>query len=288
MTSNNESVTLAVAGAQLTVGIDELFRAWLTLNLGKTIPAVIDSADSFTCAFPALAAGELYVGAVISADRRARHHIILLPGEIGSIEWKKSIEWAASVGGDLPDLIEQAMLFVFLRSEFKEAAYWSKEANASDSDYAWYQHFDTGSQNCNNKGNKLRARAVRRVLIINEDEKMIDDLTRDELIAQSASERRLANNRALCTAECGYDDNEQDIVADTYRRALAEHIAAVWNQMNLGRAEAIATYFPHDCLASLGRDLSEKDPAEYTKIERALCAAFNQAIEAHAKMWGFL
>lgn len=68
-----------------------------------------------------LAHGERYVGTIISACGTKRHHTILLPGEIEKANWKKSMEWAAGLGGDLPDRIEQALLFAFMKEHFPEA-----------------------------------------------------------------------------------------------------------------------------------------------------------------------
>ena len=70
--------------------------------------------------------------------------------------------WAKSIGGDLPDRIEQAMLFNFMHEEFKHDTYWSNTLHAEDSDYAWYQIFFTGCQSYHDRSGKCRSRAVRR------------------------------------------------------------------------------------------------------------------------------
>jgi hypothetical protein len=115
--------------------------------------------------FPHLNDGELYVGAIISACGTKRHHVILLPGDSDSANWKAQMDWANSIGGDLPDRVEQALLFAVMKDQFQAAAYWSREEHASDSDYAWFQHFGSGSQGCSHEDSKLRARAVRRLVI---------------------------------------------------------------------------------------------------------------------------
>lgn len=112
-----------------------------------------------------LAEGERYVGTVISACGTKRQHTILLPGEIEDANWNKSMEWAAGLGGDLPDRIEQALLLAFMKDQFKEAYYWSNTQHASDSYYAWSQDFYDGGQLTTNKSAALRARAVRRLEI---------------------------------------------------------------------------------------------------------------------------
>lgn len=113
---------------------------------------------------PTLAAGETYVGAIVKADGTG-HRIVLLPGDNNAASWQAQMEWAKSIGGDLPSRIEQAMLFAYHHDAFKPTWYWSNEQHAADSDYAWYQNFLNGSQFYDHTNFKLRARAVRRVPI---------------------------------------------------------------------------------------------------------------------------
>lgn len=108
-----------------------------------------------------LQTGEIYIG------RLNNQHIILLPGDNDGASWSAQIEWAKSIGGDLPNRVEQAMLFAGFRDQFKEAAYWS---NQQDTDpgyegWAWFQLFTSGRQNSSAKVDELRARAVRRINI---------------------------------------------------------------------------------------------------------------------------
>lgn len=112
-----------------------------------------------------LDAGERYVGTIISADGSRNHHIILLPGEQNNVKWQAAMDWAASIGGELPDRCESALLFATMQDEFESEWYWLREQHVSDSDYAWCQDFDNGSQDYTNKINELRARAVRRLVI---------------------------------------------------------------------------------------------------------------------------
>jgi len=112
---------------------------------------------------PELNKGERYIGATVSAEG-VMTHIILLPGD-KSLTHQKAMEWAAKIGGDLPTRVEQAMLYATAPDEFKKDAYWSNTLHASYSDCAWYQSFDYGSQGYSNTNFKLRARAVRRLII---------------------------------------------------------------------------------------------------------------------------
>jgi hypothetical protein len=114
---------------------------------------------------PPLAEGEVYVGAV--GDKNGDfHHVILLPGDNDDDTWQAQLDWAKSVGGDLPNRIEQAMLWANHRDQFKQDWYWSNETYHRNDACAWCQNFIDGGQNCTHEdyGN-CRARAVRRLPI---------------------------------------------------------------------------------------------------------------------------
>ena len=112
-------------------------------------------------AMPELQKGELYAGAIIQPDGTG-HHTILLPGDNDYADWNTQIDWAKSLGGDLPDRVEGPLLFKFLEDEFKSEWYWLNTQHASNSAYAWCQGFDDGNQDYGTTRFKLRARAVRR------------------------------------------------------------------------------------------------------------------------------
>lgn len=69
------------------------------------------------------------------------------------------------IGGDLPNRIEQSMLWANHRDQFKKDWYWSNEQHYTESGRAWYQYFTNGSQYNYHKDNEVRARAVRRLPI---------------------------------------------------------------------------------------------------------------------------
>lgn len=108
--------------------------------------------------------GEVYAGAIINPDGTG-HHVILLPGDNDDAEWQAQMDWAKSIGGDLPSRVEQAILFDKLRDRFQQDAYWSNQQHESYSYYAWGQLFYDGRQYHWTKYDSLRARAVRRVPI---------------------------------------------------------------------------------------------------------------------------
>ena len=113
---------------------------------------------------PPLTEGETYIGCIGDAAGNL-HHVILLPGDNDDASWKKQMAWAKSIGGDLPNRIEQAMLWANHRDLFQKDWYWSNEQHASCSGSAWYQYFTSGTQTSGDIRYKLRARAVRRLPI---------------------------------------------------------------------------------------------------------------------------
>ena len=126
----------------------------------------IASAYPITLNLPTLKDGERYIGAIISADGTKRDHIILLPESKEDINWKDALDWAKSIGGDLPNRCESALLFATMKDQFEKEWYWTNEQRADTSDYAWMQYFDNGGQYNGRKSNEYRARAVRRLSVI--------------------------------------------------------------------------------------------------------------------------
>ena len=113
---------------------------------------------------PELAEGETYVGCIGDALGNL-HHVILLPGDNDDATHEAQLEWAKSIGGDLPSRIEQAMLWANHREQFKKGWYWSNEIHHSESGWAWSQNFFHGLQYDYHKTRERRARAVRRLPI---------------------------------------------------------------------------------------------------------------------------
>ena len=79
--------------------------------------------------------------------------------------WQEAMDWAKSIGADLPTRKELALLFANLADEFEPEAYWSNEPNAGVASYAWSQYFSNGRQWLIPKDYELLAVAVRRVPI---------------------------------------------------------------------------------------------------------------------------
>ena len=111
---------------------------------------------------PPLAEGEIYIGAI--GDKSGDvYHVILLPGDNDDATWQAQMDWAKSIGGDLPTRVEQAMLWANFRDQFKPDWYWSNEQHHRDSAFVWCQIFDYGRQITSHKYDYMRARAVRRL-----------------------------------------------------------------------------------------------------------------------------
>lgn len=105
--------------------------------------------------------GEKYSGTVINPNGSGRH-IYLLPGDNDDATHQDQLKWAESIGGDLPDRVEGALLFNQSADEFKKEAYWTNETHVREAGWAWCQHFYGGNQLYGSKDDALRARAVRR------------------------------------------------------------------------------------------------------------------------------
>jgi len=117
-------------------------------------------------AMPSLLAGEEWVCAVIAKDGKTKYHLTLLPGDQDGADWDSQMAWAKGQGGDLPDRVEQALLYKYMHEQFKEAAYWSNTPSKTNDGCAWFQGFYHGYQlSYGRKGLALRGRAVRRLVI---------------------------------------------------------------------------------------------------------------------------
>ena len=118
---------------------------------------------------PPIAEGEIYAGLIGNSNGEA-YHLILLPGDNDGATWQTQMDWAKSIGGDLPDRVEQALLFKHFKGEFQDRAYWSNtpcepDDDEEESSWVWCQYFGSGTQYYDHKYYEFRARAVRRLPI---------------------------------------------------------------------------------------------------------------------------
>ena len=114
---------------------------------------------------PAPRPGEKHLGIIISADGSKHEHIFLLAGTKEDVSWQDAMEWAKSIGGDLPNLCESALLFATMKDQFKPVCHWTNEQHAGNDGYAWMQGFDHGCQCSARKSDEYSALAVRRLVI---------------------------------------------------------------------------------------------------------------------------
>lgn len=113
---------------------------------------------------PPLADGETYIG-LIGNHQGEVYHLILLPGNSNPDCWEAQLEWAKSIGGDLPNRVEQIVLWELLGDKFKGAWYWINEPYNHDSHGAWHPDFSDSTRIYVLNNNEFRARAVRRVYV---------------------------------------------------------------------------------------------------------------------------
>ncbi|WP_455275146.1 DUF1566 domain-containing protein [Ralstonia thomasii] len=110
--------------------------------------------------------GERYAGLILGKDGEPDHHLILLPGDEAELNWDDAKKWAKEQGGELPTRREQSLLYANLKDEFQGTWYWSSEAHERESGWAWSQFFLNGYQTNYLQLNELRARAVRRLILL--------------------------------------------------------------------------------------------------------------------------
>ncbi len=118
--------------------------------------------------------GGIYAGIVGGKNGEPDYYLIHAPSdfELTDINWTNAIEAEKKeINGfndwSLPDRREARLLFINSQDSFDtDEWYWTSEQHANDSDYAWMQNFDDGYQDYYHKSYEYRARAVRRLLII--------------------------------------------------------------------------------------------------------------------------
>ena len=110
--------------------------------------------------------GEQYAGFILGKDGEPDHHLILLPGDEAELNRDDAKQWAKEQGGELPTRREQSLLYANLKDEFQGTWYWSGEARERESGWAWCQGFGYGGQSGISRDDELRARAVRRLILL--------------------------------------------------------------------------------------------------------------------------
>ncbi len=110
--------------------------------------------------------GERYAGPVLDAAGQLKHHSILLPARPPKrAPWQAQMDWAASVGGHLPDRQEQPLLYANCKDALPPAWCWSGQEHEKDASYAWLCFFNYGHEYCTRKSYEGSAVAVRRLVL---------------------------------------------------------------------------------------------------------------------------
>ncbi len=108
---------------------------------------------------------ERYAGPVLDDAGQLKHHLILLPARPAQrAPWQAQMDWAASVGGHLPDRQEQALLYANCKDALPPAWCWSSQEHEEDASFAWVCYFYTGYQGYFHKSDEGSAVAVRRLI----------------------------------------------------------------------------------------------------------------------------
>lgn len=148
----------------MTAATAPLDRALNTTPNERTAMDTITVSAPITPPIP-LAVGEIYAGLSRDSDTGAWHHLVLLPATTDKgLTWQEAIDWAKSIGGELPTRFESALLYANVRDQVdQDYWHWTSTPHASEPSWAWNQYFDGGTQNYGPKDYPYRARAVRRV-----------------------------------------------------------------------------------------------------------------------------
>ena len=129
-----------------------------------------------TFAIPAVgetwaAQGGRYAGLSLTDAGKPCHLIVAEEAPEDEKTWEAADKWARGliVGDhrdfDLPNRHDGLVMYDNLAEHIEKVVHWLKTQHASDSGCAWYQGFDDGDQGYYRKDGKLRARAVRRLII---------------------------------------------------------------------------------------------------------------------------
>ncbi len=110
----------------------------------------------------ALEPGEHYAGIRLS-DGEDYHIVLMAPRPEALLGWYDAVEWAKSVGGELPNRQEQPLLYANCKPQLLPVCHWSSETHEPDASFAWDCDFSSGYQYYGHKSLKIAAVAIRRV-----------------------------------------------------------------------------------------------------------------------------
>jgi len=116
--------------------------------------------------------GGIFTGIARGGHDGQPDHLVITGPKINAMPWDDAMKKAAAIEVEghkdfsLPFRREQALQYANIPEGFENEWYWSCEQRAADAAWAWVQYFDNGYQNYEPKDRYYRARAVRRILII--------------------------------------------------------------------------------------------------------------------------
>lgn len=108
--------------------------------------------------------GDHYAGPVLATDGSVQHQLVLLDERpTDKLNWQAAKDWAASIGGVLPNRQELALLYANCKPHLEQVWHWSSEEYASDASFAGLCDFYDGYQATTLKSSEGSVVAVRRV-----------------------------------------------------------------------------------------------------------------------------
>lgn len=138
-------------------------------RLGERIAALEAQSQQRIIEIPArrliLNAGEEWGGTLFGLNGAPNSDLILLPHRADPRSWQEGMDWAAGLGGELPDRREGRLLWVNLAECFEQGWHWLREQHVSLPGYAWLQDFEDGGQDWSHENCEFHCRAVRRSVI---------------------------------------------------------------------------------------------------------------------------
>jgi hypothetical protein len=173
----NETIIVKFGDMELHANAEVLMMTYMkahslsTENIKRTVSSMLT--------IPALGEywldqGGIYAGIMRGKNGQPSYHLIHATKEyeIAATSWKSAVKKATAVingftDWSLPDLRETRLLAINSPDDFdQDDLYWTSEHVAGYAGYAWLQDFPNGGHDSRHESNDFRARAVRRVLII--------------------------------------------------------------------------------------------------------------------------
>jgi hypothetical protein len=167
-------VEFELHGAKVSIPAANLISHWL--DKAGLPPSVLQQSPATPPRLGTIWVGEggVYAGIVRGQDGAPDYHLIHATDEheLTSVNWRQATDKASAriegfIDWSLPDRREVRLLYINSPDSFDtDGWYWTSTQHAADPDYAWVQDFSFGYQGDDRKSSEYRARAVRRILII--------------------------------------------------------------------------------------------------------------------------